>query len=81
MPRNWRTTLAGLAAALGTAAQAVPDPTLRAVGLIVAVLALVALGLFAGDAAPQEVQRAPAASPSLPPSQSPPTAPPAPPDV
>lgn len=50
-PASWRTTLAGLAAALGTAAQAVDDPRLRTVGLIVSVLAFIALGVFARDAA------------------------------
>jgi hypothetical protein len=64
--RNWRTTLAGLAAALGTAAQHVDDPRLRVGGLIVAVLALLALGLFAGDSSAQ-VPTLPPAPPSEPP--------------
>jgi hypothetical protein len=49
MPPNWRTTLAGLAAALGTAAQLVDDPQLRTIGLLVSVVALTVLGFLARD--------------------------------
>jgi len=66
MLTSWKTTIAGLAAALGLAAQKLDGPQwLRIVGMTVGVLGLMAFGMFAQDAHPTPML--PAAPPPPPP--------------
>ena len=66
--QNWRTSLAGTAAALGVAAQQLPDPPwMKVAGLIVSVAGLVAVGFFAADAEDQARKGPAPATPAIPP--------------